>query len=112
MRKTTVRAGAIVGLASLAGCIAGPPPVANRRVYYAPPVYTIPNPPAEVFYNAPARVAPPSYVDQRAQSFVTPERSPAPAPAPSPVSAQAGVPAGNDCGWWRLCNLPGWRYEN
>ena len=38
-------------------------------------------------------------------------------PASPPAAAKrptqpAGIAPGDECGWHRLCNLPGWRYEN
>lgn len=35
-----------------------------------------------------------------------------PSPPPRRLTQPAGVAPGKECGWHRLCNLPGWRYEN
>ena len=94
MLKISVARGAAAGagaLLLLAGCSATPPPI-SRAVYYLPPVRA------------------PSYAAQAAAVAIDSApsvRNPVPINAPLP-----GVPAGDDCGWWRLCNLPGWRYEN
>jgi hypothetical protein len=94
-----VLGGASVAL--LAGCAGNPLPD-SRAIYYLPPI----SPPS---YSAPAPVDPPRYAARSQASVV--ER---PADAdPPPINAPLpGVPAGDDCGWHRLCNLPGWRYEN
>ena len=35
-----------------------------------------------------------------------------PPPARRRLTQPAGIAPGDECGWHRLCNLPGWRYEN
>jgi hypothetical protein len=106
MRKVVVPGAALV---LLAGCVADPSG-AGRAVYYIPPSARAPSwsPPAAVYY-APAPADPANYVVRSVPSAVSAPaaRDVVPVNAPLP-----GVPAGDDCGSWRLCNLPGWRYEN
>lgn len=105
MRKVMVPGAALV---LLGGC-AGNPPAVNPAVYYIPGNGPSWSPAPRAYYGpaprsdyAPAPVDPPRYAVQ------SPERVTA-----DPVNAPLrGVPAGDDCGWWRLCNLPGWRYED
>jgi hypothetical protein len=90
-------------LVLLAGCTATPP-VPSGTYYYVPSW-----PPPSASYDAPVAVDPSPYVSRSSASVAgrtPPARDPVPINAPLP-----GVPAGDDCGSWRLCNLPGWRYE-
>jgi hypothetical protein len=110
MPSTTMRSilPPAAALLLLAGCAGNPLP-GSRPIYYLPPV-SPPSYSAPAFYDAPAPVDPPRYVSRSPASVVedaTASRDPLPINVPLP-----GVPAGNDCGWYRLCNLPGWRYEN
>jgi len=92
------------------------PPAWSPPVY-APRVYSRPPDEVPVPDDLPVYVPPPRPVElsgsPRVLESVPVARSRDPDPVSVPVAEKApGVPPDSSCGWWRLCNLPGWRYEN
>ena len=114
------------GLAACADPSSAPPAMTvgynPAALYYAPvprwspPQYRAPS------WSPPMIEDPPAYVPRVIERPSLGGREPAPSaparePDPIPIVVAVapplrGVAPGRECGWWRLCNLPGWRYEN
>jgi hypothetical protein len=97
-------------LGLLAGCVRPPPQV----IYVpSPPAYALAPLPS---YDAPAvyvpRPAPPAVSFSGDPAPSVPARDPDPVPVAEAPPRPRGVAPDSSCGYWRVCNLPGWRYEN